>query len=60
MNPDNSNMIETIKTFRVANGHVVQIKCVGIETETTFVVSNTQTLEDSIPAFVKQVLESKL
>jgi len=59
MKQENENMVETIKTYRVANGHVVQIKCVGIETETTFVVSKDDRIELAIPDFVKKVLESK-
>jgi len=53
-------MIEKIEVYKVANGYVVQIRCVGISTETTFIVPSVEELGDSINKFIDKVLEDKL
>lgn len=54
-------MIERILTTRVANGYVIQIKCVGIATETTFVcMAAPEGLGKFIEQSVEKVLEDKL
>ncbi len=53
-------MIEKIEVYKVANGYVVQIKCLGISTSTTFVVDDIESLTDNLPLFINKVLEDKL
>jgi len=54
------NMIEYIKTYKVANGYVTQIKILGISTELTFVSEPGQDLGASIDSFVKTALETQV
>lgn len=53
-------MIEKIQVYKVANGYVVQIKCVGISVETTFIVQELEELGQSIDKFINRVLEEKV
>ena len=42
------NYIETVKVTKVANGHVIQIKMVGIATEQTFICGKDEALDECI------------
>ena len=54
------NYIETIKVTKVANGHVIQIKLVGISTEHTFICSKDKPLDEAISLAVQDVLKERL
>jgi len=54
------NYIEAIKVTKVANGHVIQIKLVGISTEQTFICSKDEHLDDTIVDAISRVLSEKL
>jgi hypothetical protein len=54
------NYIETIKVTKVANGHVIQIKMVGISTEQTFICSKDEALDEAVSQAVQKVLKEKL
>lgn len=54
------NYIEAIKVTKVANGHVIQIKLVGISTEQTFICSKDEALDEAISAAIVKVLTDKL
>ena len=54
------NYIETIRVTKVANGHVIQIKMVGISTEQTFICSKDEALDEAISAAINKVLTDKL
>jgi hypothetical protein len=54
-------MIERMLTTRVANGYVVQIKLIGISTESTFVSKRPpELLVEDLDKFIKKVLDDKL
>ena len=52
--------INYLHCYKVANGHVVQIKLVGYTTEVTFVVQKGEDLSVQIPKFIKKVLQEKV
>lgn len=54
------NYIETIKVTKVANGHVIQIKIVGISTEQTFICSKDEPLDEALSQAVQTVLKERL
>jgi len=54
------NYIESIKVTKVANGHVIQIKMVGISTEQTFICGKEEHLDDAIVDAISKVLTEKL
>ena len=54
------NYIETIKVTKVANGHVIQIKMVGIATEQTFICGKDEALDEAISTAINKVLTDKL
>ena len=54
------NYIETIKVTKVANGHVIQIKMVGISTEQTFICGKDDSIVDTIVDAINRVLSEKL
>jgi hypothetical protein len=54
------NMIERVLVTKVANGHVIQIKLVGISTELTFVNSCEEDLTLSIGMSITKALGDKL
>ncbi len=54
------NYIETIKVTKVANGHVIQIKMVGIATEQTFICGKDEALDEAISAAIVKTLTEKL
>lgn len=51
--------INYLHCYKVANGHVVQIKLVGYTTEVTFVVDKGGDLAEEIPKFINKVLQEK-
>jgi hypothetical protein len=51
--------INYLHCYKVANGHVVQIKLVGYTTEVTFVVDKGADLAEEIPKFINKVLQEK-
>jgi hypothetical protein len=53
------NYIEKIDVYKVANGHVIQIKLVGISTEQTFVSCKDEELSESITTAINRALTSK-
>jgi hypothetical protein len=53
-------MIERVLVTKVANGHVIQIKLVGISTELTFVNSVEEDLTLSIGMSITKALGDKL
>lgn len=63
MNPEDhindDNYINYLHCYKVANGHVVQIKLVGHTTEVTFVVNKGGDLATEIPKFIKKMLQEK-
>ena len=54
------NMIEYIKTYKVANGYVTQIKILGISTEMTFVSEPNRDLGASIASYIVTALETQV
>jgi hypothetical protein len=54
------NYIETIRVTKVANGHVIQIKMVGISTEQTFICSKDEALDEAISAAIIKTLTDKV
>lgn len=52
--------INYLHCYKVANGHVVQIKLVGYSTETTFVVQKDEDLAEQLPKFINKVLQEKV
>jgi len=53
-------MIEKVLVTKVANGHVIQVRLVGISTEVTFVSSYEEDLTLSIGMAISQALGDKL
>jgi hypothetical protein len=51
--------INYLHCYKVANGHVVQIKLVGHTTEVTFVVNKGGDLSEEIPKFINKMLGEK-
>jgi hypothetical protein len=60
MKDKETKYIERILVTRVVNGHVIQIKQVGISTEQTFVVTKTEDLTLSIADAIHKSLEGKI
>jgi hypothetical protein len=54
------NYIETVKVTKVANGHVIQIKMVGIATEQTFICGKDEALDEAISAAIIKTLTDKV
>ena len=54
------NYIERIKVTKVANGHVIQIKMVGIATEQTFICGKDEALDEAISAAIIKTLTDKV
>lgn len=52
--------INYLHCYKVANGHVVQIKLVGYSTEVTFVVQKGEDLAEQLPKFINKVLQEKI
>ena len=48
------------KVTKVANGHVIQIKMVGISTEQTFICGKDEALDEAISAAIVKTLTEKL
>lgn len=53
------NYIENIRVYKVANGHVIQIKLVGISTEHTYICGKDQDLVEMIDDALTSLLEEK-
>jgi hypothetical protein len=53
------NYIENIRVYKVANGHVIQIKLVGISTEHTYICSKEENLVETIDNALTSLLEEK-
>lgn len=53
------NYIENIRVYKVANGHVIQIKLVGISTEHTYICGKDQDLVETIDDALTSLLEEK-
>jgi hypothetical protein len=53
------NYIENIRVYKVANGHVVQIKLVGISTEHTYICGKEDGLVETIDNALTALLEEK-
>ena len=53
------NYIENIRVYKVANGHVIQIKLVGISTENTYICSKEDNLVETIDNALTSLLEEK-
>lgn len=53
------NYIEKIDVYKVVNGHVIQIKLVGISTEQTFVSCKDEELTESVTTAINRALTSK-
>ena len=51
--------INYLHCYKVANGHVVQIKLVGYSTEVTFVVQKGEDLAEQLHKFINKVLQEK-
>ena len=54
------NYIESVKVTKVANGHVIQIKMVGIATEQTFICGKDEALDEAISAAIIKTLTDKV
>jgi len=57
---NDQNYINYIHVYKVANGHIIQIKCVGMSTETTFIVSKEDDLGSEIQKAITKVLGEKV
>jgi hypothetical protein len=53
------NYIENIRVYKVSNGHVIQIKLVGISTEHTYICSKEDNLVETIDNALTSLLEEK-
>lgn len=51
--------IENIRVYKVANGHVVQIKLVGIATESTYICSKDDSLIEVLEYAINTAIEEK-
>lgn len=52
--------IEKVDVYKVSNGHVIQIKLVGISTEYTFICGKDEHLAEAITDALAKLLEEKL
>ena len=57
---NDSNYIQYVRSYKVANGHVIQLKSVGTSTEITFVVPKGECLATHISEAITKVLKEKL
>jgi hypothetical protein len=57
---NDQNYINYIHVYKVANGHIIQIKCVGMSVETTFIVSKEDDLGSEIQKAITKVLGEKV
>lgn len=55
-----NNMLEYMKTYKVANGYVTQIKLLGISTELTFITDDTSNLGKQLEFFLQSALEAQV
>lgn len=53
-------MIESVRVTRVANGHVIQVKLVGISTELTFVSDFDEDLVVNVGKAITKALVEKI
>ena len=51
--------IENIRVYKVSNGHVIQVKLVGISTEYTFICGKEDNLVEVIDNALNNLLEEK-
>ena len=56
---NDQNYIENVRVYKVANGHVIQIKLVGIATEHTYICSKEDNLVETIDKALTSLLEEK-
>jgi hypothetical protein len=52
--------IEKVDVYKVANGHVIQVKLVGVSTEHTFICSREESLAEAINDALAKLLEEKI
>jgi hypothetical protein len=52
--------IEKVDVYKVANGHVIQVKLVGVSTEHTFICSKEESLAEAINDALAKLLEEKI
>lgn len=57
---NDQSYINYIHVYKVANGHIIQIKCVGMSTETTFIVPKDADLGSEVTRAITKVLGDKL
>lgn len=57
---NDQNYINYIHVYKVANGHIIQIKCIGMSTETTFIVPKDADLGSEVTKAITKVLGDKL
>ena len=53
------NYIEKVDVYKVANGHVIQVKLLGLSTEHTFICSREENLVEVISDALAKLLEEK-
>ena len=51
--------IEKVDVYKVANGHVIQVKLLGLSTEHTFICSREENLVEVISDALAKLLEEK-
>lgn len=51
--------IEKVKVYKVANGHVIQIKLVGIATEHTYICSRDEDLAEATSNAISKSITEK-
>jgi len=52
--------IEKVDVYKVANGHVIQVKLVGVSTEHTFICGREENLAEAINDALAKLLEEKI
>lgn len=57
---NDSNYIQYVRSYKVANGHIIQIKSIGTSVEITFVVPKGECLATYITEAITKVLKDKL
>ena len=57
---NDSNYIQYVRSYKVANGHVIQLQSVGTSTEITFVVPKGGCLATHISEAIQKVRKDKL
>jgi hypothetical protein len=56
---NDSSYIQYVRSYKVVNGHIIQLKCVGISTEYTFVVPKGGDLGLEITNAITKTLKEK-